>query len=98
MKLHRKDVISELARRSDFYKNHTEVFVDALEEMLLDILSQATLDEEIEIQLTKGFIVGAIKKPSYDSVDPRNQTPIVVPERIMPYAKFTQTFKEKVNG
>ena len=97
MKLYRKDVISELAHRGDWYKNHTEAFLDALEEMLLDVLSQATLDDKVEIQLTKGFVVGATKNPPYDAVDPRNQTPIIVPERIVPYARFSQTFKEKIN-
>lgn len=97
MKLQRKEVINELATRSGFFKKHTETFIDALEDMLIDILSDATTDEEVEIQLTKGFTVGAVKNPSYQAKDPRNQKDVVVPERITPYAKFTYTFKQKIN-
>lgn len=97
MKLQRQEVIDELAKRAGFYKKHTETFIDALEEMLVDILGEATLDEEVEIQLVKGLTIGAVKNPERSGKDPRNQNDIVVPERIMPYAKFTYTFKQKIN-
>lgn len=97
MKLQRKDVIDELAKRSGFYKVHTETFIDALENMLIDILGQATLDEAVEIQLTKGFTVGATRNPERQAKDPRNQNDIVVPERSIPYARFSYTFKQKIN-
>lgn len=97
MRLQRKEVIDELAAKSGFYKVHTEKFIDALEEMLLDVLKRATFDEDIEIQLTKGFVVGAEKNKAYSAKDPRNQNDVIVPDRITPYAKFTQTFKQKIN-
>ena len=97
MRLQRKEVIDELAKRSGFFKNSTEKFIDALESMLVDVLSEADIDESIEIQVTKGFVVGATKKAAYTAKDPRNQNDVVVPERIMPYAKFTQTFKQRIN-
>lgn len=97
MKLQRKEVIDELAKRSGFYKSSTETFINALEDMLIDILGEATFDEEAEVQLTKGFVVGAIKKNAYNARDPRNQEDIVVPEKIVPYAKFSYTFKQKIN-
>lgn len=97
MKLQRKDVIDEIAKRTGFYKIHTEKFIDALEDMLIDILGQATFDEDVEIQLTKGFTVGAERCHERKAKDPRNQNDIVVPEKNVPYAKFTHTFKQKIN-
>lgn len=97
MKLQRKDVINGLAKRSGFYKKYMDDILDALEDFLIDSLSEATIDEEVEIQLVKGLTIGAVKNPSRDGKDPRNQKDIMIPERILPYAKFTQTFKQKIN-
>lgn len=97
MKLQRKEVIDELSNKSGFYKKYVETFLDCLEEVIIENLSKADFDEGVEIQLIKGFTVGAIKNPSYNAKDPRNQNEVVVPEKIMPYTKFTYTFKQKIN-
>lgn len=97
MKLQRQEVIDELSKRAEFYKKPTAKFLDALEEMLTDILSEASLDEDVEIQLVKGLTIGASRNPSHPGKDPRNQNDIVVPEKVVPYAKFTYTFKQKIN-
>ena len=97
MKLQRKEVIDELAKKSGFYKKYVETFLDSLEEVILENLSKADFDEDVEIQLVKGFTVGAVKNPAYNAKDPRNQNDVTVPEKIMPYTKFTYTFKQKIN-
>ena len=97
MKLQRQDVINGLAKKSGFYKKYMGKILDALEEFIIESLSEATLDEDIEIQLVKGLTIGAVKNPSGEGKDPRNQSDVIVPERILPYAKFTHTFKQKIN-
>lgn len=97
MKLQRKDVIKELSERSGFFKKYVELFIDSLEDMLVDKLSKTTFDENVEIQICKGFIVGTERCPEREAKDPRNQNDIIVPEKNMPYAKFTSTFKKRIN-
>lgn len=97
MELKRKEVIDELASRCEFYKQDTKIFVDALEEMIIEKLSQATFDEDVEIHLAKGLVIGSKRYPEREAHDPRNQNVIKTPEKCIPYVKFTYTFKQKIN-
>ena len=98
MELRKKDLVSKLAPRCGFYKKYVEVFLDVLEEVIIEELGNATLDDDVEIHLAKGFIIGAKRYPEREAHDPRNQDVIITPEKSIPYAKFTYTFKQKING
>ena len=97
MELRKKDLAAELAKKSGYYKKYAEKFLDALDDIIVENLSHATFDEDVEIHLAKGLVIGSKRCAERDAYDPRNQEPIKVPEKSIPYARFTYTFKQKIN-
>lgn len=97
MELKKKDLINKLAKRTDFCKKYIKTFLDELEIIIVDHLSTATLDEDAELHLAKGLVIGAKRYPEREAHDPRNQDIITTPEKSIPYARFTYTFKQKIN-
>jgi nucleoid DNA-binding protein len=95
--LKKKDIANELAKRCDFYKYSMEAVVDALEDIIIENMGEATFDEDAEIQLAKGLTIGARRFPEREARDPRNQDKITTPEKVIPFAKFTYTFRQKIN-
>ena len=49
--LKKKDIANELAERCNFYKYSMEAVVDALEDIIIENMGEATFDENSEIQL-----------------------------------------------
>lgn len=97
MELRKREIVDELAKRTGFYKKYIESFLESLDDIIVENLGNATLDEDVEIHLAKGLIIGAKRYPEREAHDPRNQNVIVTPEKSIPYAKFTYTFKQKIN-
>ena len=58
--LKKKDIANELAKRCDFYKYSMEAVVDALEDIIVENMGEATFDENSEIQLAKGLTIGVL--------------------------------------
>ncbi|MBQ0090709.1 MAG: HU family DNA-binding protein [Prevotellaceae bacterium] len=97
-KINQKDIVNELSARTGFYKKYLTVMMDALEEIIIENMNQATFDEPSEARLAFGFIVGAKRVPEHEGLDPRNGEKIVCSERLIPYAKFKSTFRDKINN
>ena len=95
--LKKKDIANELAKRCDFYKYSMEAVVDALEDIIIENMGEATFDEDAKIQLANGLTIGARRFPEREVRDPRNQNKITTPEKVIPFAKFTYTFRQKIN-
>lgn len=91
------DVISELAKRTGWYKKDIKIFMDNFEEMIFDMLKEATLNDDVELQLATGLYICSQRVPSREAKDPRNQETIVTPEKNLPYVTFTKTFRDKIN-
>ena len=71
--------------------------VDALEDIIVEKLGEATFDEDVKIKLSKGLTIGAHRVAAREARDPGNQEVIKVPEKVIPYADFTYTFRQKIN-
>ena len=97
MELRKKEIVNELAKRCDFYKKDTEFLLETLDDIIVENLGRATLNEDVEIHLAKGLVIGAKRYPEREAHDPRNQDVIITPEKSIPYARFTYTFKQKIN-
>ena len=48
-------------------------------------------------QLAKGLTIGARRVPEREVRDPRNQDKVMTPEKVIPFARFTYTFRQKIN-
>ena len=89
--------MDEIYQRIDFYKGPIEALLDVLDEVIVEYLGKAEIDDNVEIQIAKGLTIGARRVPEHAAKDPRNQNDVLVPERVLPYARFTDTFKQKIN-
>nr|DAT63931.1 MAG TPA: Bacterial DNA-binding protein [Caudoviricetes sp.] len=97
MVLKKKEIADELALRTGFFKGSMKDVVDALDDIIVEKLGEATFDEDVEIQIAKGLTICARRVESREARDPRNQKVINIPEKVIPYAKFTYTFRQKIN-
>ena len=93
MELNKKDLARAIAGKCEYTIASVEEMLDAQEELL----AQATEDENMEIKIARGLIIGSKFSPERAAKDPRNQDDIIVPEKVSPYAKFSYTFKQKIN-
>ena len=97
MELNRKDLARAIAKKCEYTIASVEEMLKAQEDALEELLAQATADDNIEIKIARGLIIGSKFSPERAAKDPRNQNDITVPEKILPYAKFSPTLKQKIN-
>ena len=97
MELNKKDLARAIAGKCEYTIASVEEMLDAQEEVLEELLAQATEDDNMEIKIARGLVIGSKFSPERAAKDPRNQDDIIVPEKVSPYAKFSYTFKQKIN-
>ena len=95
--LKRKQLVDELAVRTDFYKYNIEKILDELDNIIVENMSTATKTEPSEIYLSHGFVFGGRYSPKREVRDPRNGNVVVTPEKYIPYARFKPSFRKKIN-
>ena len=92
-----KDIIDELKNRTGFYKYNIEQLLDALDDIIIENMNMATYDEPSEIILFSGWRLGAKRVAERQSYDPRNRDEIITPEKLIPYCKLKQSFRQRLN-
>lgn len=97
MILKRSDFISELSRKADYRRVDVTELINAFESVIIDALSSASLDEDVEIQILKGVSICSRRVPEREARNPQDQSSIITPEKNIPYVKFTRRFREKIN-
>lgn len=93
----KKDALArELAARTGFYiKNMVEV-VNALNDIVIEHFDTATFDECSELHIATGVIIGGKRTPERESINPQDRSPIVTPEKVVPYAEFKPSVRLKL--
>lgn len=97
MELNRKDLARVIAKKCDYTIASVEEMLKAQEDAIEELLAQATAEDNIDIKIARGLIIGSKYYPERAAKDPRNQNDIIVPEKVIPYAKFSYTLKQKIN-
>ena len=95
--LKRKQLVDELAKRTNFYKHNLNEILDALDDIIVDNMSMATKTEPSEIHLSLGFVFGGRYTPKREVRDPRNGNVVMTPAKYIPYARFKTSFRKKIN-
>lgn len=90
------ELVDELSARTGFYKKNMREVVDALADIIIEQLQTATFDEDSELHIAPGVVICGQRKPEQESVDPRDRSPIVTPEKVVPYAVFKQSVRLKL--
>lgn len=95
--LKRKELVEELASRTNFYKKNIDEILDALDDIIVENMSTATKKEPSEIHLSLGFVFGGRYAPKREARDPRDGSIIITKAKYIPYAKFSPHFRKKIN-
>lgn len=93
----RKELVEELAARTDFYKTNINLILDALDDIIVEHMSTATKTQPSELYLSLGFVIGGRYSPKHEVKDPRNGETVVTPAKYIPYARFKPSFRKKIN-
>ena len=95
--MRRDDVIDELHERTGFYKKNLRDVMAALEDIIVENMTMATIDEPSEVRPFFGWKIGAKVIPEHQAKDPRNGEIVTASERFSPYCRFAQNFKMHLN-
>lgn len=92
------DVIDELKDRTGFYKSNLRDVFDALDDIIIEHMNTATIEEPSEMRLFKSWRLGGKRLPEREVKDPRDGQSVITKEKVVPYCKFKQSFKNRLNN
>ena len=90
------ELVEELAKRTNFYKKNMKEVVDALYDIVEEQLQTATFEEDSELHIAKGVLICGKRKPQQESIDPRDRSTVITPEKVVPYAVFKPSIRLKL--
>ena len=96
MTITREEMVRRLSERSGYYMKDVRALLQCMDDVVFEALGEATLDDEVQIQIVTGIKCGCKIVESRERVDPRNQQPIIVGETVKPFAKFSQDYRLKL--
>lgn len=92
----KQELIDELADRTGFYKKNMKDVVNALADIIEEHFQTAEFDADSELHLAPGVVLCGKRKPKGESIDPRDRSAIITPEKVIPYAVFKQSIRQKL--
>lgn len=92
----KEDLAIELAERTGFYRKNTRELVNVLADIIIEHFETATLNEPSELHLAPGLILVGTRKPEGKSIDPRDRSEIISPEKVIPSAVFKPSLRLKL--
>lgn len=92
----KQELVDELAARTGFYKKNMREVVDALADIIEEHFQTAEFGADSELHLAPGVVLCGERKPEGESIDPRDRSTIMTPEKVIPYAVFKQSIRQKL--
>ena len=96
MTITREEMVRRLSEKSGYYMKDVRAVLQSMDEVVFEAMNEATLEEDIQVQITTGIKLGCKIVGCRERVDPRTQEPIICGETAKPFAKFSQDFREKL--
>ena len=90
------ELVEELAARTGFYKKNMKDVVDALADIVTEHFKTATYEEDAELHIAPGVLICGRRTPEHESIDPRNRETVMTPEKVVPYAVFKSSIRQKL--
>ncbi len=94
----KKELIDLLATKTGYYKKSMKDVVEALSEIVLESLQNADFDQDSELHIAPGVVICGKRKPEQESVNPQDNSPIITPEKVVPYAIFKRSVRDKLRS
>ena len=92
----REMLIKRLSEHSGYFQKDIRTLLQCMDEVVFDAFNEATLEDEVQIQVVTGIKLGCKIVGERERVDPRTQKPITVGETVKPFAKFSQDFRRVI--
>lgn len=96
MTITRDELVRRLSERSGYYQKDVRYLLQCMDDELFEAFNEATLEDEIQVQVATGIKLGCKIVGERERVDPRTQQPIVCGETAKPFTKFSQDFRIKL--
>lgn len=90
------ELAEELAARTGYYKKNCKYIVDILADIVTEHFETATYDEPAELHIAPGVVICGRRVPEHEAKDPRTNTDIITPEKVIPYAEFKPSIRNKL--
>lgn len=92
----KEELASELAKRCNFYKKNMRLVVNELANIIEEHFHTAEFGADSELHLAPGVVLCGERKPEGESIDPRDRSVVITPEKVIPYAVFKQSIRKKL--
>lgn len=92
----KNEIIDLLSEKTSFYKKNMKDVVEAFSEIIFETLQSATFEQDSEVHLMHGMIIGGRRVPAREAKDPRTGEMILSPEKVIPYAVFKPSLRLKL--
>ena len=92
------ELIDELAARTNFYKYNMKDVVFALADIVTEHFETATFEEDSELHIAPGVVICGRRVPKHESIDPRTREAVITPEKVIPYAEFKRSIRNKLRS
>ena len=93
MLITREMMVKMLSEKSGYYQKDVRTLLQCMDDVVFDAMCEATLDEDVQIQMVTGIKVGCKIVGKRERVDPRTQQPITCGETTKPFVKFSQDLR-----
>lgn len=94
--MRKQELVNELAARTGFFKKNMREVVDALADIIEESFKTAEFGADSELHISPGVVLIGTRKPEGVSIDPRDRSEIVTPEKVIPSAVFKQSIRQKL--
>ena len=89
----REMFIKRLSEKSGYYQKDVRTLLQCMDDVVFEAFNEATLEDDIQIQVVTGIKLGCKIVGERERVDPRTQQPITCRETTKPFTKFSQDFR-----
>ena len=97
MEITREQIIKMVAKKADYWPKDVRNVFNALEDVILDCLSDVTRDnDKILVRICEGIALRATFVDERERVDPRDRSPIICPETIRLGTNYSDRCKNKI--
>lgn len=89
----REMFVKLLSEKSGYYQKDVRNLLQCMDDVVFEAFNEATLEDDIQIQVVTGIKLGCKIVGERERVDPRTQQPITCGETTKPFTKFSQDFR-----
>ena len=93
MVIPREELIKRLSAKSGYFQKDIRTLLQCMDEVVFEAMNEATLEDDVQVQMVTGIKLGCKIVGERERVDPRTQQPITCGETTKPFVKFSQDFR-----